>query len=312
MPMLERHDIELAATRLRPWLRRTPVIEVDPADLGVDGMRQPLLLKLEQLQHAGSFKARGAHYQLLARDVPAAGVVAASGGNYGVAVAYAAQRLGVVATVFVPDTTAPAKLVRLRGLGARVEVVPGYYDDALAASRAHADSSGALQLHAFDQPEMLAGAGTVACELEEQATVDRVLVAVGGAGLIGGMATWYRGSVVLTGVETEGCQSLHAALEAGEPVDVEVGGIAADALGARRVGSLGFAAAQRWVEGVTLVTDEAVVDAQRRLWSAVRIATEPGGAAALAAVTSGALRVAPDERLGIVLCGANVDPSTLA
>jgi threonine dehydratase len=269
------------------------------------------VLKLEHLQHSGSFKARGAHYQLLALDVPAAGVVAASGGNYGVAVAYAAARLNVTATVFVPDTTAPTKLARLRGLGARVEVVPGYYDDALVAARAHVDSSGALQLHAFDQPEMLVGAGTVAAELDEQATLDRVLVAVGGAGLIGGIATWYRGSVVLTGVETEGCQSLHAALDAGEPVDVDVGGIAADALGARRVGSLGFAAAQRWVEGVTLVTDDAVVDAQRRLWSALRIATEPGGAAALAALTSGALRVAPDERIGIVLCGANVDPSTL-
>jgi threonine dehydratase len=288
------------------------VIEVDPADLGVDGMRQPLLLKLEYLQHSGSFKARGAHYQLLALDVPAAGVVAASGGNYGVAVAYAARRLDVAATVFVPDTTAPTKLARLRGLGARVEVVPGYYDDAFVASREYANSSGALQLHAFDQPEMVAGAGTVAAEFEEQATVDRVVVAVGGAGLIGGIATWYRGAVVLTGVETEGCPSLHAALAAGEPVDVDVGGIAADALGARRVGSLGFAAAQRWVEGVTLVTDEAVVDAQRRLWSALRIATEPGGAAALAALTSGALRVAPDERIGIVLCGANVDPSELA
>jgi threonine dehydratase len=249
---------------------------------------------------------------LLALEVPPAGVVAASGGNYGVAVAYAAQRLDVAATVFVPDTTAPTKLARLRGLGARVEVVPGYYDDAFVASRAHANSSGALQLHAFDQPEMVAGAGTVAAEFEEQATVDRVLVAVGGAGLIGGIATWYRGSVVLTGVETEGCPSLHAALDAGEPVDVDVGGIAADALGARRVGSLGFAAARRWVEGVTLVTDGAVVDAQRRLWSALRIATEPGGAAALAALTSGALRVAPDERIGIVLCGANVDPSALA
>jgi len=309
---LERHEIEAAATRLRPWVRRTPVVEVEPGDLGLDGMRPRVILKLEYLQHSGSFKARGAHYQLLARDVPAAGVVAASGGNYGVAVAYAAKRLDVAATVFVPDTTAPTKLARLRRLGASVEVVPGYYDDALLAARAHADASGALQLHAFDQPEMLMGAGTIAAELEEQAAVDRIIVAVGGAGLIGGIATWYRGSVALTGVETEGCQSLHAALIAGEPVDVEVGGIAADSLGARRVGSLGFAAAQRWVDGVTLVTDDAVVDAQRRLWSALRIATEPGGAAALAALTSGALRVEPDERICVVLCGANVDPSALA
>jgi len=247
----------------------------------------------------------------LADDLPDAGVVAASGGNYGVAVAYAARRLGVPATVFVPDTTAPAKLDRLRGLGATVQVVPGLYDDALAASRSHATASGARFLHAFDQPEMLAGAGTMARELGVQATVDRVIVAVGGGGLIGGAACWFRGDLALTGVETEGCNALAAARRAGHPVDVDVSGLAADALGARRVGELGFAAAQRWVDAVVVVPDDAVADAQRRLWAALRIATEPAGAAALAALTTGALAAA-DERVAVVLCGANVDPAALA
>jgi threonine dehydratase len=292
-------------------VRGTPIIEVDPHDLGLPGLRSRVVLKLELLQHSGSFKGRGAHAQLLADDLPDAGVVAASGGNYGVAVAYAARRLGVPATVFVPDTTAPAKLDRLRGLGATVQVVPGLYDDALAASRSHATASGARFLHAFDQPEMLAGAGTMARELGVQATVDRVIVAVGGGGLIGGAACWFRGDLALTGVETEGCNALAAARRAGHPVDVDVSGLAADALGARRVGELGFAAAQRWVDAVVVVPDDAVADAQRRLWAALRIATEPAGAAALAALTTGALAAA-DERVAVVLCGANVDPAALA
>jgi threonine dehydratase len=310
--VLARDQVIAAAARLAPYVRRTPVIEVDAVDLGIDALHTPLVLKLELLQHAGSFKARGAHNQLLEMDLPAAGVVAASGGNYGVAVAHAARRLGVPATVFVPDTTAPPKLALLRSFGASVEVVPGFYDDALRASRAHAEASGARLLHAFDQPEVVAGAGTVALELEAQATVDRVVVAVGGGGLIGGMASWYQGEVRLDGVETERCPTLHAALAAGEPVDVEVGGIAADSLGARRAGAIGFAAAQRWASGVTLVTDAAVVEAQRRLWAALRVMAEPGGAAALAALTGGTLDVAPGERVAVVLCGANVDPSTLA
>ena len=310
-PLPSRADIEATAVRLSPLVRRTPIIEVDPHDLGLPGLRSRVVLKLELLQHSGSFKGRGAHAQLLADDLPDAGVVAASGGNYGVAVAYAARRLGVPATVFVPDTTAPAKLDRLRGLGATVQVVPGLYDDALAASRSHATASGARFLHAFDQPEMLAGAGTMARELGVQATVDRVIVAVGGGGLIGGAACWFRGDLALTGVETEGCNALAAARRAGHPVDVDVSGLAADALGARRVGELGFAAAQRWVDAVVVVPDDAVADAQRRLWAALRIATEPAGAAALAALTTGALAAA-DERVAVVLCGANVDPAALA
>jgi threonine dehydratase len=238
-------------------------------------------------------------------------VVAASGGNYGVAVAYTARRLGVAATVCVPDTTAPAKLDRLRGLGATVEVVPGLYDDALAASRALAATTGARLLHAFDQVEMLLGSGTLARELSEQAPLDRVVVAVGGGGLIGGVACWFRGDVAVTGIETEGCDTLAAARRAGRPVDVEVSGLGADALGARRAGELGFAAAERWVDDVVVVPDAALVDAQRRLWSALRIATEPAGAAAVAALTAGAL-IDPDERVAVVLCGANVDPVSLA
>jgi threonine dehydratase len=315
-----RSDIEAAAQRLAPWIRVTPPIEVDAADLDLPDRRWPLTFKLEMLQHAGSFKGRGAHNQLLG-EVPTAGVVAASGGNYGVAVAYAAHRLGVPATVFVTDTTAPAKLDRLRSLGATVEVVAGYYDEALAASHERAAATGARFLHAFDQPEMLEGAGTLAVELERQAAaaprgggrggLDRVIVAVGGTGLIGGVACWYRGAVRITGVETRGCRGLDAAWRAGRPVDTDVSGLAADALGARRVGELGFAAARAWAEGVVVVEDADVVDAQRRLWRALRVATEPAGAAALAALTTGALPADPDERVAIVLCGANVDPGTL-
>jgi threonine dehydratase len=306
-----RSDIDTAAAALAPLVRRTPVVEVDAADLGLGHRRHPITLKLELVQHAGSFKSRGAHLHLLGHDPPEAGVVAASGGNFGVAIAYAARRLGVPATVYVPDSSAAAKLDRLRGLGATVEVVPGVYDDALAESRTHAARTGARFLHAYDQPEMLVGAGTLARELGEQAEVDRVVVAVGGGGLIGGVACWLRGDVALTGIETEGCPTMSAALGAGRPVDVGVAGIGADALGARRAGSLPFAAAERWVDDVVAVPDDAVVDAQRRLWTSCRIATEPAGAAALAALTTGAV-ADRDERVGVVVCGANVDPSTLA
>ena len=304
----DRAQIADAAAALAPYLRRTPVVTVDRADLGLPSGR-PVVLKLELVQHAGSFKARGAHLHLLSGSLPPAGVVAASGGNFGVAAAYAARRLGVPATVFVPDTTAPAKLDTLRGLGAAVEVVPGFYDDALAESRARAAATGARFLHAYDQPEMILGAGTLARELSEQADVDRVVVAVGGGGLIGGVACWTRGDVRVTGVETEGCRTMAAARAAGRPVEVDVSGLAADALGARRAGDLAFAA-QRWVDEVVVVPDHAVADAQRRLWAGLRVATEPAGAAALAALTVGA-RSDPDERIAVVLCGANVDPGTV-
>jgi threonine dehydratase len=309
---LTRDAIAQAASRLAGWVRRTPVIDVVPEDLGLRG-EVPLVLKLELLQHSGSFKARGAHHALLARrdEVVDRGVVAASGGNFGLAVAHAAGRLGVAATIFVPDSTAPAKLAKLRTYGASVEVVPGFYADAFAASEACAASTGAALLHAYDQVEVVAGQGTVGVELEEQVSTDRVVLAVGGAGLIGGVASWFEGDIAVTGVETEGCPTLSSALAAGEPVDVDVGGLAADSLGARRAGALGFAAARRWVDRVVPVTDDDVVDAQRRLWSALRVAAEPGGAAALAALTSGKLQPDLDERVAVVICGGNVDPATV-
>jgi len=304
----DRRAVDGAAATLDPLVRRTPVVAVDRADLGLPPGR-PLVLKLELVQHAGSFKARGAHLHVLAARAAGEGVVAASGGNFGVAVAYAARRLGVPAAVFVPDTSAPAKLDTLRQLGADVHVVAGVYDDALAASRARAEQGGERLLHAYDQPEMILGAATLARELEQQVDVDRVVVAVGGGGLLGGVATWLRGTTAVTGVETEGCPTLSAARAAGRPVEVGVEGLAADALGARWAGELAFAA-QAWVDDVVAVPDEAVADAQRRLWSAVRLATEPAGAAALAALTTGAV-TDPDERVAVVLCGANVDPATV-
>ena len=305
----DRRAVDEAAATLEPLLRRTPIVTVDRTDLGLPpGL--PLVFKLELVQHAGSFKARGAHLHVLAARDAGEGVVAASGGNFGVAVAFAARRLDVPAAVFVPDTSAPAKLDALRRLGADVHVVAGIYDDALAASRDRAEAGGGRLVHAYDQPEMILGAATLARELEQQADVDRVVVAVGGGGLVGGVATWCRGGPVVTGVETEGCPTMSAARSAGHPVEVGVDGLAADALGARWAGDLAFAA-QRWVDDVVVVPDEAVADAQRRLWSTMRVATEPAGAAALAALTTGAV-VDPDERVAVVLCGANVDPGSVA
>lgn len=272
----------------------------------------PIVLKLEQLQHAGSFKARGAHNLLLTADVPAAGVVAASGGNFGLAVAHAASRLGHHATIFVPEVASPAKVERLRSFGAEVVVGGAFYADAYTGSVERAESTGALLAHAYDQPEVVAGAGTCAVELEEQAPdVTTVVVAVGGGGLIGGIAGWLQDDKRVVAAESTGTPTLRAALDAGEPVDVDLSGIAADSLGARRIGNLGFAAASRWVDQSVLVPDEAIVDAQRRLWEHARIAAEPGGAAALAAVLNGAYTAEPGEKLGVIICGANVDPSSL-
>lgn len=301
---LTRDDVAAAAARIAGHIRRTPVMTVDGDAFGLSG---DVVCKLDLLQATGSFKARGAMSLLTGVEVPAAGVVAASGGNFGLAIAWAARRLGVPATIFVPDTSSAAKIDRLRSVADRVEVVAGFYADALAASRAFVADTGALFAHAYDQPEVVAGQGTCAVELSEQVELDTLLVAVGGAGLLGGVATWYAGGVRVVAVETERCPALHAALVAGEPVDVEVGGIAADALGARRVGALGFAAAQRYVADSLLVTDDAVVDAQRRLWAAARLVVEPAGAAALAALTSLAYRPRADERVGVILCGANID-----
>ncbi len=302
-------DIDAAAVRIEGHVRRTPVIALEPGAFGLDAR---ITLKLELLQRTGSFKARGAFNRMLANAVPQVGVVAASGGNFGIAVAYAARELGHRAEVFLPDTSSAMKLERLRSLGADVRVVPGYYPEALAASEARVAETGALFMHAYDQPEIVAGAGTIGPELSEQVPdASTVMVAVGGGGLIGGIASWFAGRVRVVGVESERCRSLSAALEAGEPVDVEVGGVAAEALGARRAGTIAFDVARRFVERVAVVSDDAIVDAIRRIWSEVRLAAEPGGAAALAALTAGAYVPAAGEHLVVVVCGANTDPASV-
>jgi len=290
--------------RDRPYIRRTPIVEVDGADFGLDGIT--LVLKLELLQHSGSFKARGAFANLLMREVPAAGVVAASGGNHGAAVAYAAMRLGKPVRIFVPTVASPAKLELIRGYGADLVVTGDRYADALAASVAWAAQSGALPVHAYEQVETLLGQGTVGLEFEEQdAALDSILVAVGGGGLIGGIAAWYGGRTKVVGVEPELAPTLFAALAAGQPVDAPAGGIAADSLAPKRVGELMFPIAQAYVSGVVLVPDEAIAAAQAALWNVLRVVAEPGGAAALAAVISGRYPARRGERVGVLVCGAN-------
>jgi threonine dehydratase len=299
-----KQGIAWAHEHIRPYIRRTPVIEVDGADFGLAACH--VSLKLELLQHAGSFKTRGAFANLLLREVPEAGVVAASGGNHGVAVAYAARRLGKPARIFVPSVASPAKISRIRECGADLVVTGERYADALEASRIWAASSGALQIHAFDQVETLLGQGTVALEFDQQVTnLDTLLVAVGGGGLLGGIAAWYAGTVRLIGVEPEMAPTLTRALEAGRPVDAEAGGIAADSLAPKQVGALMYPLAQQYVERVVLVPDRAIEAAQRALWDGMRIVTEPGGAAAFAALLSGQYRAGEGERVGVLLCGGN-------
>jgi threonine dehydratase len=300
---ISRNDIVTAERVIQPYIRKTPVITVDGADFGVDAR---LSLKLEFLQHSGSFKVRGAFTNLLRREVPKAGVVAASGGNHGVAVAFAAQRLGIPAKVFVPDISSPAKLERIRACGADLEVGGDRYADALAASQAWAAESGALQVHAFDQAETLQGTGTVAIELERQTQgLDTVLVPVGGGGLIGGIATWFGGSVRVVGVEPEAAPTLAEAIKAGHPVDAPAGGIAADSLAPRRVGELVYPIVRRHVDGVVLVADDAIRRAQQVLWDVLRIVAEPGGAASLAALVSGSYQPEAGEHVAVIVSGAN-------
>ena len=297
----------IAATErlIRPHVRRTPTMLADMADFGLPAA--PVLFKLEQLQHTGSFKVRGAFANLLLRQAPAAGVVAASGGNHGAAVAYAAQRLDVPAAIFVPSIASLAKLERIRAYGASLIIAGDRYADALAASQAHVAATGALPVHAFDQAETLLGQGTVALELEADAPeVDTLLVAVGGGGLIGGVAAWYRNRIKVVAVEPETAPTLHAALAAGRPVDAAAGGIAADSLAPRQIGTVMFPIAQAYVApDVVLVQDDEIRAAQTALWSVLRLATEPGGAAAFAALLSGRYRPAPGERVAVLVCGAN-------
>lgn len=303
--VLPTRDAVLAAEAVtRPRLRRTPVLRTPAEDLGLSG--RPVTFKLEFLQHSGTFKARGAFANMLMREGAAQGVVAASGGNHGAAVAYAAMRLGYKARIYVPSISPPAKIARIRSYGAQIVVGGDQYAQALAASMQWAEAHGSLQIHAYDQFETLAGQGTVALEWREQAPeLDTVLVAVGGGGLIGGMAAFYAGDVRIVAVEPEAAPTLHHALAAGRPVDVPVGGVAADSLGARRVGSLAFPLARSYVERSVLVSDEAIVGAQKVLWETLRVVTEPGGAAAFAALLSGRYVPAPGERVGVLLCGAN-------
>ena len=310
--MIAQNDIRAAYARIKPHVRRTPLLRADAAALGIK-LNNPLTFKLEFLQHTGTFKPRGAFNNLLSRAVPKAGVAAASGGNHGAAVAYAAQQLGHKATIFVPDVSSPVKIARIKSYGADVRVGGARYADALDACNTFIQSGGALSVHAYDAGETIAGQGSVGLEWEEDAPdLDTVLVAVGGGGLIAGIAAWYARRVKVVGVEPEGSRCLHASLEAGRPIDVTVESIAADSLGARNTGQLVYDIARRNVDHVALVPDEAIVAAQRVLWDRLRIAAEPGGAAALAALTSGRYQPRADEKVGVLLCGANVDLATLA
>jgi threonine dehydratase len=304
--------IDAAAARTAPHLRRTPLLDVFRQDLG---LAADIQLKLEFLQHAGSFKPRGAFNTLLSTTVPAAGVAAASGGNHGAATAYAAQQLGHRATIFVPEISSPAKIAAIRSFGADVRIGGARYNDALDRCNSFIAETGALSVHAYDTPETIAGQGTLAREWEAQAAAampDTVLIAVGGGGLIAGAAAWWQRKVKVVGVEPAGSRALHAALEAGRPVDVDVQSVAADSLGARSAGRLVYDIASRHVDHVVLVEDSSITAAQTTLWQRLRIASEPGGVAALAALTSGAYKPKPGERVGVLLCGANVALATLS
>jgi threonine dehydratase len=296
--------ISEAFARIRAHVRETPVIAVDGADFGLAPMR--LVLKLELLQHSGSFKVRGAFANLLLRQIPPAGVTAASGGNHGVAVAFAARALGIKAKIFLPIVSSPAKIDRIRSYGADLVVEGELYADALAASEAWIRTSGSLRVHAYDQVETMLGTGTLGCELDRQAPdLDTVLIAVGGSGLISGVAAWYQRRVRVIGVEPEKSPTLYRAFEAGRPVDAETGGIAADSLAPRRVGELTFAVVAKRAHSIAAVSDGAILAAQRLLWERLRIVAEPGGCAALAALVCGAYSPAEGEHVAVVVSGAN-------
>jgi threonine dehydratase len=299
--MITREAITRAAHRIAPHVRRTPVL-----DVGVEGVDHPVTLKLELLQHAGSFKSRGAFNTLLQASVGPGGVATASGGNHGAAVAYAAQQLGYRARIFVPEISSPAKVARIASYGAEIVQKGANYNEALTLCEAHIAETGATGVHAYDAEATLEGQGTLARELEDQAPgLDTLLVAVGGGGLIGGIAAWYQSGVRIVGVEPFTCNTLHASLAAGARVPVKTSGLAADSLGATTVGKLMFDIAKDHISSVALVSDEDIRNAQRRLWREMQLVTEPGGAAAFAALLSGAYKPEKDERVGVVVCGAN-------
>jgi len=301
-----RAEIAAAADRIAGHVRVTPTVLAD------FGFSHPVELKLEQMQHTGSFKARGAFNTLLSQAVPPAGVVAASGGNHGAAVAFAARALGHPAHVFVPEIAGPAKIALIRDTGTDLTVVPGAYQNALDAARAYEAETGATQVHAYDAPPTLAGQGTLMREWEAQGLLaDTVLIAVGGGGLIGGALGWLQGRRKVVAVEPELAPTLHRALDGGPEVEVEVGGVAANSLGARRIGRLCHGLAMQ--HGVTsvLVSDDAILEARRQLWRGFRQLVEPGGATALAALLSGAYRPEPGERIAVLVCGGNTTPDPL-
>ena len=304
MTEITQAEIDRVHPVIAPHVRETPVVTAAAEDFGLVGA--PISFKLELLQHAGSFKPRGAFANLLTRAVPKAGVVAASGGNHGAAVAFAARRLGIPAKIFIPTVASPTKIAQIRSYGAELVVEGARYADALALSQDWAAKTGALQIHAFDQPETLLGQGTVAREFAAQAPLATTwLVAVGGGGLIGGMAAWSAGRTKIVAVEPEAAPTLHMARAAGRPVEAPAGGIAADSLAPRQIGALMFPIAQRYVAESVLVPDEAIREAQRVLWRVLRVVAEPGGAAAFAALLGGAYSPAPDERVGVLVCGGN-------
>lgn len=304
-------EITAADHRIDPHIRRTPVMAVDNLIPGLD-----LALKLEHLQHTGSFKPRGAFNSLLTTAVPQAGVVAASGGNHGAAVAYAAKSLGHDCTIFIPETASPAKIEMIRRSGVEPIITDGVYANALNAAATFEADHGAMSIHAYDDVGTVCGQGTVMREWEAQGLdADTILIAVGGGGLIAGAMAWLGGRRKLVAVEPETACALHAALAAGTPVDVEVSGVAASALGASRLGDICFGLAsdvasdlgkKQQIETV-LVSDRAITAAQRSLWQNLRLAVEPGGAATIAALMSGAYRSQQGERVAALLCGANVD-----
>jgi len=303
--MITRHQIETAHALIGPFIRRTPVISIEAGTFAAC----PVLLKLELLQHTGSFKPRGAFANLLRGEVPDAGVAAASGGNHGAAVAFAAAALGHPARIFVPSISSPVKIDRIRSYGAEVTVGGDEYADALAACSAFCASSGAMSVHAYDATETLEGQGTIGREIDQQTEdLDTLLVAVGGGGLIGGIASWFTRRVKIVAVESEGTAALARAREAGRPVDVDVYGLAADSLGARSIGGLAFEAASLHVNASLVVSDSDIRNAQCSLWEHTRLIAEPGGATALAALTSGAYRPSPDERVAVLVCGGNTSP----
>ena len=305
-------EIKAAAGRIAGHIQITPVMQTMGFGLGY-----PIEMKLEHMQHTGSFKARGAFNTLLSQDVPAAGLVAASGGNHGAAVGYAAHQLGHKARIYVPEMAGPAKIALIRNTGADLQVVSGAYANALEQAQAYEQDTGAGQVHAYDAPGTVAGQGTCFAEWQDQGlAADTVIIAVGGGGLIAGAMAWFQGAKKIIAVEPETSCALHAALAAGAPVDVEVSGVAANALGARRIGSICFDLAQQQRQAGHLtsltVTDAAITAAQTALWRERRLLVEPAGATALAALISGAYQPAAGERVAVLLCGGNIAPDPLA